>query len=56
MRTIRFVAPLVTLLALFASPQYAAAKAATIKIIISGPDLPTPLEITDDQILNLSNV
>ena len=56
MRTIRFVAPLVTLVALFAYPQYAAGKAATIKMIISGPDLPTPLEITDEQILNLSNV
>jgi hypothetical protein len=56
MRTIRFAAPLVTLLALVASPQYATAKAATVKIIISGPDLPAPLEITDESILNLSNV
>jgi hypothetical protein len=43
-------------LAWLATPSIALAKAATIKIIISGPDLPTPLEITDEQILNLSNV
>jgi hypothetical protein len=44
------------LLVLLATPQPMPAKAATFKIIISGPDLPTPLEITDDQILKLSNV
>jgi hypothetical protein len=51
-----FTALIIALLALLATPCRAPAKAATTKIIISGPDLPTPLEITDDQILNLSNV
>jgi hypothetical protein len=51
-----FAALIIALLALLTTPRSAPAKAATIKIIISGPDLPTPLEITDDQILNLSNV
>lgn len=44
------------LLVLSAASRPASAKAPTFKIIISGPDLPTPLEITDDHILNLSNV
>jgi hypothetical protein len=44
------------LLVLLATPQPTPAKAATTKIIISGTDLPAPLEVTDDQILNLSNV
>jgi hypothetical protein len=44
------------LLVLIASPRSTPAKAATVKIIISGPDLSAPLEITDEHILNLSNV
>lgn len=51
-----FAALIIALLALLATPCSAPAKAATFKIIVSGPDLPGPLEITNDQILNLSNV
>ncbi|HEV3374627.1 MAG TPA: hypothetical protein VG051_02925, partial [Candidatus Acidoferrum sp.] len=51
-----FTALSIALLALLATPCRAPAKAATFKIIISGPDLPSPLEITDDKILNLSGV
>ena len=44
------------LLVFLAAPRSTPAKAATVKIIVSGPDLPAPLEITDQQILDLSNV
>ena len=44
------------LLFLVAIPRLTPAKAATVKIIISGPGLPAPLEVIDEQILNLSNV
>jgi hypothetical protein len=43
-------------LVLCAIPPITPAKAPTIKIIISGPDLPSPIEIVDPKILALSNV
>lgn len=56
MKKPHFAALVIALLALLATPGSAPAKAATVKLIISGPDLPAPLEVTDEQILNLSNV
>lgn len=44
------------LFVLLATPRLTPAKGATVKIIISGPDLPAPLEITDQRILDVSNV
>ena len=56
MKKSHLAALIIASLGWLATPSCAPAKAATFKIIISGPDLPAPLEITDDQILNLSNV
>jgi hypothetical protein len=56
MKKSHFAALIIASLAFLATPRSAPAKAPTFKIIVSGPDLPSPLEITDDQILNLSNV
>ena len=56
MKKPHFATLVIALLALLGTPRSAPAKAPTVKIIVSGPDLPTPLEITDDQTLNLSNV
>ncbi len=50
------VAFLTGLLVLSITSRPAPAKAATVKIIISGPNLPAPIEVTDEQILALSNV
>ncbi len=51
-----FAAPLALLLALLAVPRPAAAKAPTVKIVISGGGLAKAIEITDARILELSNV
>lgn len=56
MKKSHFAALIIALLALLATSNGAVAKVPTVKILVSGPDLPAPLEITDDQILSLSNV
>jgi DNA-binding beta-propeller fold protein YncE len=55
-KKVRFAFSLAVLLTSLSSPRAASAKAATIEITISGGGLPSAVEITDPQILALSNV
>lgn len=56
MKNALFAFPLAVVLASLCSPQAALAKTDTFKITISGGGLTSPVEITDPQVLALSNV
>ena len=44
------------LLMILGMPEAASAKAPTVKIIISGGGLTRPIEVTDQRILDMSNI
>lgn len=56
MKKMPLVASPVVLLVLLGAPSRASAKAPTVKIIVSGGGLKSAVEITDTQLLALSNV
>jgi len=51
-----FAFPLIALVFAFAMPQLSAAKALTVKIVISGGKLADPIEITDKHVLAASDI
>jgi hypothetical protein len=56
MKTTSLIFPVALLLMFFEMPEAASAKAPTVKIIISGGGLTSAIEVTDQQILDISNV
>jgi hypothetical protein len=56
MKKIFLIFSVAFLLMLLAMPEAASAKAPTVKIIISGGGLTRPIEVTDQRILDISNV
>jgi hypothetical protein len=56
MKEICLIFSVAFLLMLLALPEAASAKAPTVKIIISGGGLTRPIEVTDQRILDISNV
>lgn len=56
MRKTLVVAPLALMAMLLGMPRAASAKGPTVKIVISGDGLASPIEVTDQRILDSSNV